>query len=209
MNSSQLMFAKLETYMSTEYFTFFWPILVSILAITFANAICVGEIEKGTIELTLAQPISRSKILASRYLGGALAIAIFTAVSSYGILGFAILHKIDYQLANYATITLVGTLGGLAIFSGAVFFSVLFSERSRAIVATTSILLFMYALNIVANLKDSLKDLKYFSFFHYLDAPSVFGNNKVVEWSVPIFVIVIIVFTLAALVRFQKRDIAV
>jgi ABC-type transport system involved in multi-copper enzyme maturation permease subunit len=208
-DSTQLMFAKLETYMSTEYFSFFWPILVSILAISFANAICVGEIEKGTIELALAQPVSRFKILLSRYFGGAFAISVFTAVSSYGILGAALIHNIDYQIANYATVTLVGTLCGLAIFSMATFFSVLFSEKGRATVATTSILLLMYALNIISGLKDNLENLKYASFFHYFNAPTIFGGNKVVEWSIPVFAVTAALFLILAIWRFQKRDIAV
>ncbi|MDO8507209.1 MAG: ABC transporter permease subunit [bacterium] len=209
MDSAQLMFAKLENYMSTEYFSFFWPILVTIMAISFANAICVGEIEKKTIEITLAQPISRAKILLSRYLGGALAITLFTVVSSYGILGFAFLHKIDYSLANYATVAFVGTLCGLAIFSIATFFSVLFSERGRSTMATVGILLLMYALNIISGLKDSLQNLKYVSFFHYFNAPEVFGNNRIVDWSIIVFAGTILLFLLAAVLRFQKRDISV
>jgi len=209
MDSSQITFGKLETYMSTEYFSFFWPILVTIMAIAFANAICVGEIEKKTIELSLAQPVSRVKILLSRYLAGALAITFFTVTSSYGILGFALLHKIDYSLANYATVALMGSLCGLAIFSIATFFSVLFSEKGRATIATTVILLLMYAINIIAGLKDSLENLKYLSFFHYFSGPEIFGNNRVVDWSILVFSGTIILFLLAAVVRFQRRDISV
>lgn len=209
MDSTQLMFSKLESYMSTEYFSFFWPILVTIMAISFANALCAGEIEKGTIELTIAQPVSRIKILLSRYLAGALSITILTLTSAYGILGAALVHNISYQLPNYATISLVGTLCGLAIFSIATFFSVLFSEKGRATMATTSIMLIMYALNIISGLKESLKDLQYFSFFHFVNAPQTFGNNEIVKWAIPVFAGTIIVFLLLSIWRFQKRDIAV
>ncbi len=209
LDSTKVLFSSLESYMSTEYFSFFWPILVTIMAISFAGAICVGEIEKKTIEVTLAQPVSRVKILLSRYLAGALAVTFFTIVSSYGILILAILQKIDYSLVNYSTVALMGSLCGLAIFTIATFFSVLFSERGRAIIVTTGILLLMYALNIISGLKDSLVNLQYLSFFHYFSAPQVFGENKIVDWSIPVFVGTILVFLLAAIIRFQKRDIAV
>jgi len=209
MAHGQITFSKLETYMSTEYFSFFWPILVTIMAISFANAICVGEIEKKTIEITLAQPVSRVKILLSRYLGGALNITLFTVVSSYGILGFALLHHIDYSLANYGTVAMMGSLCGLAIFSIATFFSVLFSEKGRATIATTVILLLMYALNIISGLKENLGDLKYLSFFHYFSGPENLGNNRVIDWSITVFIGTIVIFLLAAMIRFQKRDISV
>ncbi len=208
MDSANSMFSKLETYMSTEYFSFFWPILVTIMAISFANAICVGEIESGTIEFTLAQPISRIKILLSRFFGGSLAITILTIVSAYGILGAALIHGINYQVANYATVSFVGIFCGLAIFSMATFFSVLFSEKGRSTMLTTSVLLVMYALKIISGLKESLENIKYFSFFHYFDAPTVFGKNQIPDWSILVFSTTIIIFLTLSIWRFQKRDIA-
>jgi hypothetical protein len=47
------------------------------------------------------------------------------------------------------------------------FFSSLFSEKGRANFIPAGILVLMYVLNIVAGLKDNLKNLKYFSFFYY------------------------------------------
>lgn len=208
-DGTQSMFTQLETYMSTEYFSFFWLIMIAIMAVSFANALCAGEIEKGTIELTLAQPISRSKTLLARFFAGSMSITIFTFISAYGIMLSAIIHNISYNAPNYLTVSIIGSLCGIAIFSMAVFFSTLFSEKGRVAITVTSILLLMYAGNIIASLEDNLDKIKLASFFHYFDAPAVFGKNEIIEWSVLVFSLTIVVFLVAALVRFQKRDIAV
>ena len=200
-------FSTVENYMSTEYFSFFWPILAIILLLSFALSMIVAEVEKGTIELVLAQPISRLKIFFARYLAGLMSFAIFSGVSIYSIVLFSALHGFDYKLPNYLTIWGVSFLFGTAVFSIACFFSALFSERGKATFATAAILLIMYALNIISGLKESLSDLKYFSFFHYLNAPQVLGRNQVVDFSFVVFGGVIVVFTAAAALRFNRRDI--
>lgn len=200
-------FSTVENYMSTEFFSFFWPILTVIMMIAFANSIIVAEIERGTIELLLAQPISRLKLFFSRYLAGATYFAIFSGASIFSILLFAVLHRFEYQVANYFTIWGVAFAFGMAVFSIASFFSAIFSERGKAIFATTGILISMYALNIISGLKDNLKNLQYFSFFHYLNAPQALGKNHVVDWTFWVFGGVIVVFTLAAALWFNRRDI--
>lgn len=203
------LFGKLESYMSTEYMNFFWPILVITLVIGFANMMCVTDIEKGTIEIVLAQPISRIKVFLSRYFAGLCYLLVFVAASIFAIIPFAALHDISYEISNYYTTFVMGFLFGAAILSVAAFFSALFSERGKAMFATTAVLLLMYVGNIVAKLKDSLKDVRYFSLFHYFDPGKVLGKNEIVQYSVPVFLGVIVVFTIVAIFWFNRRDIAV
>lgn len=206
--STEALFSKLESYMSTEYFSFFWPIMVITMMIAFANLMVVTEVEKGTIELSLAQPISRIKLFFTRYLAGAVYFLAFDIVSIFVMIPLAKMHGISYQTENYFTILGVSFLFGLVVFSIAIFFSAIFNERGRAIAFTTAILLAMYVINIVSTLKDSLKDLRYTSIFYYFSPSTVFGQNKIIEWSVPVFLGVIVVFTLAAAFWFNRRDIA-
>lgn len=209
MNSANLIFSQLESYMASEYFSFFWPIFTVILAISLANAICVSEIENGTIEFTLSQPISRKKILFSRYLTGCLSLLIFMVVSVYGIMAVGLIHGIKIQTINYINVFWMGMLCSLAIFSIATFFSVLFSEKSKSTLATSLILLIMYAGNIVSNLSANLDKVKYVSFFYYFDTSSIFGMNKIPKGAPIVFTVTIIVFLLLSLFRFNKREIEV
>jgi hypothetical protein len=64
-------------------------------------------------------------------------------------------------------------------------------------------------MNIVGTLKDSLHAVQKFSIFYYFNPSTVFGNNQIVQNSVPVFLGIIVIFTLAAAFWFNRRDIAV
>lgn len=208
-NGTEALFSRLESFMSTEYFSFFWPIMVITMLVAFANLMIVAEIEKGTIELTLAQPISRLKLFVSRYLAGVVYFVCFGVLSIFAIIPLARLHNISYQLDHYYTMLGISLLFGLAVFSIAVFFSAIFSEKGRATAFTAATLMGMYVANIAASLETSLENLRYFSLFYYFNPNQVFGSNVIVEYSVPVFVGITIVFTLAAAYWFNRRDVAV
>lgn len=208
-NGTQALFSTVESYMSTEYFSFFWPIMVVTMLIAFANLMIVTEIEKGTMELTLAQPISRLQLFFTRYFAGVVYFLIFDLVSIFAMIPIAKLNGVEYHFANYFTITGISILFGLAIFSMATLFSAIFSEKGKAVAVSSSVLLLMYVLNIVSSLKDTLRDVRYFSIFYYFNPSTVFGNNQVVQYSVPVFIGIIVVLTAAAAFWFNRRDIAV
>lgn len=200
-------FSKIETYMSSEYFSFFWPILAIILVIGFANHLFAGEVENGSIELALAQPFSRIKLFLSRYLAGTLGFLIFSLISVYAIVFFAIAHGFDYQLVNYFSIWGMGFLFGMAVFGLACLFSVIFAEKGKATFATAGLLLAMYVINIVSSFKESLDKLKYGSFFHYFNPPLILGKNELVDWSLIVFSSVIILSLIGTILILSKRDI--
>jgi ABC-2 type transport system permease protein len=202
-------FATVESLMATEMFSFIWPIILIILVVGLANHSFAGDIEKGTIELTISQPISRIKIFLSRYLAGSLLIALFVASTVYGIILLVTLHGIEYNFESYTVMTVLGIAFALATYSVATLFSTIFSEKGKATFATVGLLITMYAVNIVANLRESLEWLKYTSFFNYFDTGKALVKVEYAEWSLPIFLVVFIIGSILALMRFKTRDIAV
>jgi ABC-2 type transport system permease protein len=88
-------------------------------------------------------------------------------------------------------------------------FSSFSSEKGRVSFLTGGILVLMYVLNVLAGLKESLINLRYFSFFYYYNPGNALGDGKLVDWSIVVFAGVIIVSTLVAARYFSRRDIAV
>lgn len=206
--STEALFSHLESYMSTEYFSFFWPIMVITMMISFANLMIVTELERGTIELTLSQPVSRLKLFFTRYLAGALYFLAFDFISIFVMIPLAKLHNISFVFENYVTIFWFSFLFGMVIFSLAVFCSAIFSDKGKAIAVSTAALLGMYVVNIVSTLKDNLKNLQYGTIFHYFTPSTVFGQNEIIKYSVPVFVGAIVVLTGLAAFWFNRRDLA-
>jgi ABC-2 type transport system permease protein len=202
-------FATVESLMATEMFSLIWPIILIILAASLAGYNFSQDIEKGTIELTLAQPISRLKIFLARYSAGSFLLVIFVLATVFGIIPLAVMHGVEFNFEAYVKMSILGTLFALAIYSVACFFSVLFSEKGKTTFGVVGVLITMYAIKIVSGLKDELEGLKYSSFLYYFDTGAALVRREYQDWSLIVFLATIVIFFLLALVRFVKRDIAV
>jgi ABC-2 type transport system permease protein len=208
-NLEELSFNTLEKFLAMEQFSFVWPLMVMFMLISLAGASIAKEIERGTMELLLSRPISRIKIFFSRYLAGLASLFAFTIFSIFAVVPLAKLHHLDYVFANHLTVAMLGFLFGWAIFSLAMMFSAMFSERGKVYMLTGGILLLMYVLNIVAALKENLDKLKYISFFHYFDTQQALVYNVIKEEAILVFAGVTIVCTICGALWFKKRDVAI
>lgn len=208
-NIDTVSFSVIENFLAVEYYSLMWPILVMFMLISLAGNGLAGEIERGTMEILLSRPLSRIKVFFARYLSGATLLAVFTLVTSYGVIPLAKLYNVAYQLPNYLSVSVISFLFGLAVFSVAMMFSAMVSERSRAYMITGGILVVMYVLNLVATFKESLDWLKFISFFHYDSSYDAISQNILSGRNILVFGAAIVICTAIGAVVFTKRDIAV
>ena len=175
----------------------------------FASAQFAGEIEKGTIETMLAQPISRLKFFFSKYFAGLIYIVSFTLISVYCVIPLAAIHDVSYSTSNLNKIAALALLFAVAVFSLGMLSSTIFSEKGRANFAVGGLLILMYVANVISAFKDSLKDLKYVSFFHYFDYSGALVRGVLEAKAIWVFLGVAIAATIMAAIWFRQRDIAV
>lgn len=209
MDPAQFTLSRFESFVAVEHFSLVWPILVIILVIAFGGAMIAGEIEKGTIETILAQPISRLKIYFSKYLAGIVNIIVFTVVSVFAVVPLAEIHDVKYDLKNFAIMAILGFLFALAIFSLSMLATSIFSEKGKANFSVGGIILLMYVINVISDFKESLKDIRYASFFHYYDFTKAMLDAKIDSLSIWVFLGVSVVATVLGAIWFMRRDIAV
>lgn len=200
-------FSSFEGFVSGEYFSIIWPIVLIILIVAYASAAIAGEIEKGTIELLLAQPISRLKIFFAKYFSGLIIIISFILLSNFSVVPFALLHNVDYRIQHYLTISILGFLFAFAIYGVCMLISAISSSRGRPAAVTGGMLIIMYALNIFSAFQESIKKIKYASFFHYFDFQAALVDNQIDMLNVAIFLVVGIITTAIGAFIFVKRDI--
>ncbi len=208
MDAAEFTLDTVESWVAVEHFSLMWPIVAIIMAIAFGGAMIAGEIEKGTIETILAQPLSRLKIYFSKYFAGIISLIIFVVVSIYAIIPLAYLHDIDYKIKNWTTSAVLGFLLVLAIFSFSMLATAVFSEKSKANFTVGGILMLMYVVEIIANFKESLADLKYISFFYYFDYSAAMNKNTIDEKAIYVFLGFSLVATILGALWFVRRDIA-
>lgn len=176
MDAATFSFANLESYLSTEFMSFLWPILAIILAIILANYLIINEIDKGTVETLSSLPVSRTRIFIERYLTGFMMIVVFSFFSMLLAPILAAIHSIDFNFGNYLMAGFGAFLFSWAIYSLAIGVSMLFKEKGKSNMIIGGILVLMYVLSVVASLKDNIQWLKYFSFFHYFNGADLMAK---------------------------------
>jgi ABC-2 type transport system permease protein len=202
-------FSNIENFLAMENYSFLWPILAVALVVSVAGFSIAGEVEKKTIETLLAQPISRAKLFWGKYLAGVAIIAAFSILSIFAVIPLCKIHGVSYNTGAHFKMLIIGILFCWAIYSLTSLFSAISSERARPYFISVGILVVMYAIKIVASLKENLENLKYFSFFHYLDAAKILGRNELDYYAIIVFALVIVVSTIFAQIVFEQRDITV
>ncbi len=199
-------FVTIEGYLAAEQFSIIWPLMLIFILVGFAGGAIAGEVERGTIEIILAQPISRLKIFFGKYLAGLTILIVFTLVSIYSTLPILSAYNIDYNVKSFNMLALLGFLFGLAIYSIAILLSAIFSDKGKVYFVMGGLLMVMYVLNIIAGLKENLSDLKYFSFFYYFNSNQALIHQTIDNWAYLVFGGTALVCTILAAIWFWRRD---
>ncbi len=202
-------FTTVEGYLATEQYSFVYPLMVIFMLVGFAGSAFAGEIERGTIEVLISQPISRWKLFISRYLAGLLILMVFTATSVYSAIPLSRAYDISVSAEAFNKLAILAFMFALAIYSIAIMLSAIFSDRGKVFFIAGGLLIAMYVLNIISALRDSLSDLKFASFFYYFNPAKALGHNEIDKWAYLVFLGVAFICTLIGAIWFAKRDIAV
>jgi len=202
-------FTTIEGFLAAKQYSATWPLMVILLLVAIAGAVIAGEIEKGSIEITLSRPVSRINIYFGRYLVGLVSLFVFTIFSVFSIVPLAALYDIDIAFSNVLKLSVITFLFGWAILSLSMLLSSIFSEKNRVYMIVGSLMIGMYILNTIALIKESIDYIKYASFFHYLDTVGALIFDTIGNTSIIVFSISAAVFTILGAWWFKKRDIAV
>ncbi len=201
-------FTTIEGFLAGEQFSFTWPIMLMFMLIGYAGSAFAGDIERGTIEITLSQPISRLKIFLGRYFAGLFMLIIFVILSILSAIPIISAYGFDYSPENVVTLAILGFMFGLAIYSFSMLVSVIFSDKGKAFFISGIVIVGMYILNIIASIKENLVDLKYGSFFYYFNQNKALIYNEIDDLAYWVFLGVTLFSFVMAAIWFSRRDIA-
>ena len=184
-------------------------ILVSIFAIGFTTSAVAGERQRGTLEVLLARPLSRTGLYVTLVAAVLLFIALVLIAASIGtVVGSAIVGVLpELPLSRLPLLWLNGMLlwGGFAMIGLAA--SVSFDRLSPALGITIAIVIVSYFLDILGSLWPDAKGLQPYSMFHYLASRDVL-TGTVNLGGLAILATVGAVAIGVALVEFPRRDLA-
>ncbi len=194
-----------RVFFSAEFFAFI-PLLFVVYIYRAASAHLAGEEEDGTLDLLLAQPVRRSRVLLETF--GALAIGAL-AVCAISALGFAVawpageaegLSLAEVVGVCFLMFPLLLTMAALTLLVG-----VTASSRGWSTGATLGLLVGAYLLFVLSGLDDSVSWLQYLTPFYYAGLPTALTDG-VDAWRVVVLVMATVGMISLALLAFSKRD---
>lgn len=153
-------------FVQLEFFSYM-PIILGIVAVsTAAGVIAKGE-ESGTLELLLAQPISRSGLLWGRLLASLVSILLILALAWVGFALGTALNDYDVALWEMAFpfISLFGVL--LVFHSLALFFSMVLANSSTASLISIILLIASFFITSFARIDERFEVINRFSPLYY------------------------------------------
>jgi len=202
-------FATFDGFLSVEYFNQMWVIVMTAFSVSFATGAIAAEIEKGTMEVLLAQPVSRRAVLVTRHFFFELALLFLIAATLAPIALGAPLVEADISYWGLLAFIVPALLFFTAIGSMTFLFSTLFNSRGVAVFVTLGIIIFSYALDILAKINDTIGNVHFLSIFYYWD-PYRYLHGMDFAWvDLGILVGITIATTAGAVFWFERRDIAV
>ena len=192
-------------FLNTQLFSLLLPLMLSGFAIGYGASTIAGEERGGQLELLLALPIRRSRIVVEKTVAVAVGVAALTAVSAAMILAVGALVDLDISVANVVAACIGSGLvalvhGWLALAVGAGT-----GNRAVAVGVSSAVLVAGYLIQVLGGLVDAVKPARVISpLFH--GNGSVPINNGVPVWHYAVLGALSAILAAIAVQLFQHRD---
>lgn len=201
--------AKFADYLSSTFLNFL-PIIVGIYAIITGTGALAGEEDKGTIELLVTLPLSRTQVVIAKALAMLVALILIFLLALVGCwISLAIANpQIDDPIAIGQMSAAVFNALPLTVFflMAAFFFGAFLPTRSIAGMAATALLILSYLGNNLANLVDVLKDFKFLFPHNYYSATAEAFTSGVNLNDMGVLSGLALLFFLLAILAFNRRN---
>jgi ABC-2 type transport system permease protein len=163
-------FSSPTGYVQSEMFSIMGPLLLMILAIGAGARAIAGEEEAGTLDLLLANPIARRRVVGEKFwsmVAGTVGVGV---VMWAAIAAFGPPFGVHVDLAKLGATVLSAVLLAIGFGAGALAMGCWRGKRGLAIAVVTSVAVVTYLLNVLAPSVDAVRSLRTLSpFYYYID----------------------------------------
>lgn len=167
-----------------------------------------GEMERGTIQISLSRPVSRSGVYGSRVVGLVLVCLFLSAASIVGLVAGLVLARPEGEFVYQhllplavATFLLFWAVGGLALLASSAV-----STSGRVVAWAIGFVVLSYFVDYFAELWTLLEPFEVLSVFAYYDPARALTTGEVPARSVIVLAFAGLAGVVAGLVVFDRRD---
>ncbi len=201
-------YGTIEGFLSLEYLSFFFIIIIAFYVAASAGSTIAGGIEKRTIDFDLSQPISRTKLLISEAIVSLANTFILTFGTSYSIWLLCQAYNISISAKGILAFALTATIFLWAIYGVAIFISSLLRSKMTVAAITLAFVLGSYVFYSLTKIIDKLKDYDKLSIFYLYTNPQELLKNGDIHWTyILILAAIFAIGLISSLIIFNKKDI--
>jgi ABC-2 type transport system permease protein len=192
-------------YLNIEFFAFVMPLAVIAITLTGGAGATAGEEERGTLELLLANPIRRWRVVVEKAVGTATLAAILCACVWVALAVTALISDIDIALERVAAALASAWLLGCAIGGVALLVGALVGSRVAAIGVGLTVSIAGFFVSALAPLSEVLEPWRPLSpHYHYIGYDPLTNGLDPVHAGVLAALSVVLV--VVAGIAFEHRD---
>ena len=194
---------------ATLEFLVMWPLLIGTYGL-FSSVGIAREAERGTLDLLLAQPIKRYKVLISKFSVFIFAAVLIAVVSYLGLVAGAAMIDEPVDSGSLAMVLFEALLMVLAIASITLLCSVVFLDPRKSLLVSGLIVGVSYIINFMVPILDpAIEWLRNTSIFYFYQPNEIVESGSLDAIAIAVYTVIILVCFFASLVLFQRRDITV
>lgn len=194
-------------YLGSELFAFMVPLLLMIAAIGAGARALAGEEERGTLDLLLANPISRRRLVLEKLAALVAEIALLALVLWMALVIGVEVVDMNVSVAHLASATLSASLLALSFGALALLVGAATGERARSVGIAAAVAVAAYLVNSLATLVDFLQTARKASpFYHYAASDPL--RHGLAASHVSFLLILAVAASALAIVAFDHRDLA-
>ncbi|MEI8143022.1 MAG: ABC transporter permease subunit [Candidatus Berkelbacteria bacterium] len=197
----------IEGFLSVEFFSFFFVLLIGFYVSSVAGAAIAGGIERRTMDFELSQPVSRTKkLLSETFVAIIFSILIVTAANLM-IKLLCVIYNIDISSKGLFYFSILASLFSMAIYGIAIFLSSIVRSKMSVVGITLFFTLGSYVFYSLSLAVEKIKDFGKFTLYYLYDPQKTLSRAELNLDHCLILLFIFILGTITALIIFNKKDV--
>ena len=195
-------------WLDVEYFSFV-PLIIGLFVAGVGASLLARDEERGTLDLILAHPVSRTTLFWGRFLATTLVIIILLLICWVSLL-LSMIWSENFTIPMFELLLPFVSLFGILMFfmTLALLFSMLLPARSMASMLTAMLVVASFFITFLSGAVDQLERAADFSPLTYLETATAIEDGLNLTW-IGVFLAIDMVLALISWQLFQRRDVRV
>jgi len=206
-SSGMLSFNTIEGYMSMEFLSFFFILIIVFYVGSVAGSAIAGRVEKRIMDFDLSQPISRTKYILAESIVAIKYSTLIVVLTSFSLYIFGQIFDAHFQAKGLIAFSVIATLFLWALYGIAILLSSFLKTKSSVMLITFAFTLGSYIFLSLTRIVDKIQHLDKISIFYLYNSEALLRAGDINWNQAGILFLILVIGLTGAILIFNKKDI--